>query len=140
MQFIWPIFVVIAANVVYNICAKQTPASIDPFASLSIMYLIAMILSIVMFFLTSPQKNYYAEMSKANWTSFAFAASILALEFGYVNIYRVGWKISTASLVANIGLAIILLLVGFLCYKESISARQIIGMIICAAGLLIISE
>ena len=39
---------------------------------------------------------------------------MVGLELGYILIYRAGWKVSVASLVANLALACILVLVGVL--------------------------
>lgn len=64
---------------------------------------------------------------------------IIALEFGYIYVYRAGWKVNTASLTANIALACILVIVGFLLYKEVLSLRQIMGIGVCIAGLVLIS-
>ena len=136
----WPILLVAIANTTYNICAKSTPANINPFATLCITYLVAACSCVGMFFLTSPVKNLVQEVAKINWTSFVFGLVVVALEFGYINIFRVGWKVSTASLVTNIILACALLLVGFFVYKESISLRQIIGMLVCLLGLVLISK
>lgn len=137
---IWPILLVVCANAFYNISAKSTPDGINAFASLSITYLVAAALSVVMFFITENQKNLVAEISKANWTSLVLGIAVVALEFGYISIYRAGWKVSTASLVANIGLACVLLVIGLLLYKESISLRQVLGMIVCVIGLFLISK
>ena len=40
--------------------------------------------------------------------------------------------------IANIALACVLVFVGMLLYKETITLRQIIGMLVCAAGLYLI--
>ena len=80
----------------------------------------------------------WQEFSKANWTSAVLGIAVLALEFGYMCIYRAGWKVSTASVIANIALACVLVFVGMLLYKETITLRQIIGMLVCAAGLYLI--
>ena len=77
-----------------------------------------MVLSAVMFFVTSDNKNLVAELSKTNWTALALGVAIVGLEFGYVCLYRAGWKISVGTLVANISLACVLLVVGILLYKE----------------------
>lgn len=119
---------------------KATPQSVDPFASLTIIYLVSALLSVVLFFVTGSGKNLFAELSKANWTSYIFGVTIVALEFGYIHLYRAGWKVSSGSLVANISLACVLLLVGLLLYKESISLRQILGMVACVVGLFLISN
>lgn len=99
-----------------------------------------MVLSIIAFFITAPDKNIVNELQKANWAPYVFAICIVGLEFGYLNVYRVGWKINTASLVANIGLAVALLFVGFFLYREAISLRQFVGMMACAVGLILISK
>ena len=139
-NYFWPILLVIAANCLYNICAKSTPSHVSPFASLCITYLVAAFVSAIMFFFTDPNKNLLQAFTKTNWTAIAFGITVVALEFGYINIYRVGWKVSTGSLVANLGLACLLSVVGFLFYHETISARQLMGMLICAIGLFMVSK
>jgi len=137
-NMIWPMLIVITANTFYNVCAKSTPQGVNSFASLTITYLIAAAASLIMFFVTGEQKNIWQEFSKANWTSAVLGIAVLALEFGYICIYRAGWKVSTASVIANIALACVLVFVGMLLYKETITLRQIIGMLVCAAGLYLI--
>ena len=137
-NYIWPLLVVVGANTIYNISAKSTPTDVNSFASLAISYAIGMVLCLVMFFITSENKNFIAELSKTNWTALALGVAIVALEFGYVCLYRAGWNISVGTLVANISLACVLLVVGILLYKETVSMKQIIGMVISAVGLFLI--
>ena len=139
-NMLWPILIVIAANTIYNVCAKSTPATINSFASLSVTYLIAMICSIIMFFVTGEQKNLLLELSKSNWTTYALGIAIVGLEFGFLCVYRAGWKISMANLFASIAVACVLLIVGFLLYKETISLRQTLGMAVCAVGLFLLAK
>ena len=139
-QMLWPVLVVVGANTLYHICAKSTPEGISPFASLALTYLIAGIVSFLMFFITSEQKNILQEMSKANWATYALAASIVFLEFGYILVYRVGWPVSTASLVCNLTVCCILLFVVLFFYKEAISLHQFIGIIVCGIGLFLVSK
>jgi drug/metabolite transporter (DMT)-like permease len=135
---IWPLLVVVGANTIYNISTKSTPSDVNAFASLATSYFIAMLGSVVMFFLTSDSKNLLVEVSKTNWSALALGIAIVGLEFGYICIYRAGWKIGVASLVANISLACVLLLVGLFVYKEVITLKQLLGMGICAIGLMLI--
>jgi drug/metabolite transporter (DMT)-like permease len=139
-NLIWPILVVIAANSIYNICSKSTPANINPFASLSVTYLIAMICSVVMYFVTDEKKNLLLELSKSNWTTYVLGVAVVGLEFGFLCVYRAGWKISTANLFASIAVACVLLIAGFFLYKETLSLRQILGMCVCVAGLILIAK
>jgi len=135
---LWPVLVVVGANTIYNISTKSTPANVNAFASLAMTYVMAALSSVVLFFLTSDSKNLLAELAKTNWTAYALGIAIIGLEFGYICIYRAGWKIGVASLVANISLACVLLVVGYFFYKEVITLKQLLGMGVCALGLMLI--
>lgn len=137
-NMIWPMLIVVGANTIYNISTKATPSDVNAFASLATSYFIAMLGSVVMFFLTSDSKNLLVEVSKTNWSALALGIAIVGLEFGYICIYRAGWKIGVASLVANISLACVLLFIGLFVYKEVITLKQLLGMGICAIGLVLI--
>ena len=135
---LWPVLVVVGANTIYNISTKSTPDNVNAFASLAMTYVMAALSSVVLFFLTSDSKNLLAELAKTNWTAYALGIAIIGLEFGYICIYRAGWKIGVASLVANISLACVLLVVGYFFYKEVITLKQLLGMGVCAIGLMLI--
>ena len=137
-NMLWPVLVVVGANTIYNISTKSTPANVNAFASLAMTYVMAALSSVVLFFLTSDSKNLLAELAKTNWTAYALGVAIIGLEFGYICIYRAGWKIGVASLVANISLACVLLVVGYFFYKEVITLKQLLGMSVCAIGLMLI--
>ncbi len=137
-NMLWPLLVVVGANTIYNISTKSTPANVNTFASLAMTYVIAALSSVVLFFLTAESKNLWAEFAKTNWSAYALGIAIIGLEFGYICIYRAGWKIGVASLVANISLACVLLLIGFFVYKEVITLKQLLGMGVCAIGLMLI--
>lgn len=139
-HMLWPVFVVVGANTIYHISAKSTPSNISPFASLALTYVIAGIVSFLMFFITSEEKNILQEMSKANWATYALAASIVFLEFGYMMVYRVGWPVSIASLVCNLSVCCILLFAGLLIYKEVITPKQLMGIVVCFVGLIMVSK
>ena len=140
INFFWPIIIVVIANTLYNISAKIVPNEVHSFASLFITYLTATLLSVLLFFITSGDKNIVTEIQKTNWTALALGFSVVALEFGYIYIYRVGWNVSTGSLVANISLAIVLLIIGVFIYKESISVQQIFGIALCIIGLILVTK
>ena len=119
-NLLWPMLMVVGANTVYNICAKSTPEKLNSFAALTINYGVAAALSLLLFFVTTGgEKNLIQEIGKTNWA---------------------GWKVSVASLVANLALACILVLVGVLWYKEVLTGHQILGIGACVVGILLISR
>ena len=115
------------------------PSDVNPFAALMITYLVAAIISAIIFIYAVGPSNVGFEISKINWTSIILAIAIVGLEVGYVFVYRAGWSVSTASVVANIGLACVLIAVGYLLYRENVSLNQIIGIIVCMFGLILIN-
>ena len=138
-EMIWPILLVILSNTVYNICTKSTPGNVNAFGTLMITYAVATILTAVIFvFLVKPE-NVLTELSRVNWTSVVLGMAIVGLVLAYIFAYRAGWKVSSASLVANIGLAIVLIFVGVILYGENISLKQVMGILVCCVGLFLIN-
>lgn len=128
-----PFLVVIAGNVGYHIIAKATPAAAPPFLSLSITYLVSFLLCSAAYLLTGPSLRH--DIPALNWTCFAWGIALVAIEFGYMLLYRSGWKISMASLTVNITVAILLALIGILFYKDLLLPRQCIGISLCLLGI-----
>lgn len=139
-NYIWPVLLVVAANTFYNLCSKATPADVQPFATLIVTYLTSIVVCLVLFFVTSSDKNLLAAWKSVNWTAVAFGLCLVGLEFGYIQLYRVGWSMSVGPLVCNIALACVLLVLGVLLYKEVLHLPQIIGMLLCVVGLVLVNR
>ena len=69
-SYIWPIALVIGSNIMYQICAKSVPEGMNPFASLTVTYLVAAALSAVMFFVLEGGGSLVKEYGKLNWAPF----------------------------------------------------------------------
>ncbi len=138
-SMLYPIMIIVFSNILYNICTKSTPGEVNAFATLSITYLIAAAVSFATFFITSKGKNILTEFGKTNWTTFVLGVVIVGLELGYILAYRNGWAMNTASVTANITLAVALIFVAMIFYKEKITAKQIAGIILCGGGLVLIN-
>ena len=136
---LYPILIIVLSNVLYNVCTKSTPSEINAFATLSVTYLVAAAVSFAIFFITSKNKNILTEFSKTNWTTFVLGFVIIGLELGYILAFRNGWKMNTASVTANITLAVALIFVSMIFYKESITLKQVAGIVLCGGGLVLIN-
>ena len=138
--YLWPILLIIASNVCYNISAKSTPGGVNPFASLLVTYLVSALATGVLLVASAVGKDgVLVQFRQINWSSVVLGLSLVGLEFGYIMAYRAGWAVSIGSLVANIGLAVILVFVGALFYKEKITGYQAIGILLCLAGLVFLN-
>lgn len=118
---------------------KSMPGDVNPFAALFITYIVSAIITFIIFVVMVKPENVVSEISKVNWTSIVLAFAVVGLEFGYVFVYRAGWTVSTATVVANIGLACVLVFVGYFLYKENVSLNQILGIVACMFGLVLIN-
>ena len=139
-MYVFSIVLIVASNVMYNICQKSTPAKVNPFASLLVTYLTAAVLTVIALYCSKAGDDFFATFKKINWTSFALGLSILGLEFGYIMAYRAGWNISLGSLVANIFLALMLIPIGILFYKEGFALMKVLGVVLCIMGLVLINK
>lgn len=138
-SYVWPIALVVLSNVVYQICAKSVPNGLNPFAALAVTYLVGAVASIILFFALSKGENLFKELNKLNWAPFVLGLVIVGLEVGFIYAYKAGWAVSTASLVQGCALAIILLFIGFLFYKEALTWNKLVGVAICMVGLFFIN-
>ena len=130
IAYVWPILLIIASNVCYNMAAKSTPQDVNPFASLLVTYLVSMAVTAVLFVMSSAGKGgVLIQFQQIRWSSVILGLSLVGLEFGYIMAYRAGWQVSLGSLVANIALAVILLMIGVLFYKEKITGFQALGIL-----------
>lgn len=139
-NMIWPVALVVLTNTVYNICTKSTPANAHAFLSLTVTYLVAAGISALFFLADKSAGPLGTELKNINWTALVLGVAIIGLEFGYICIYRAGWPVSLGSLVANLCLACVLVAVGVLLYKEVITLRQILGLVVCGLGFVLISK
>jgi len=57
------------------------------------------------------------------------------VEFGFVFIYRFGWKISTTAIITNSLTMIGLALIGVLWYKEELSLIDMVGIGLGVVGI-----
>lgn len=137
--YIWPLVLIVISNVVYHIVAKQTPASANTFLSLTVTYLVGAALAFVGYLVTPSGKGLGENFSQLNWTSWVLGLAIVGLETGFIYLYRAGWKLSTGPLVANTLVALLVIVVGLLFYKETLSVKQIIGIALCMGGLVLVN-
>ncbi len=139
-KFIWPIGLVVLSNVAYQVCSKSVPKDMSPFASLTVTYLIGAGLSALLYFVFNKSGNMIGEYSKLNWAPFALGIVIVGLEVGYIFAYKAGWQISVAATVQSAFVAVVLIFVGWLLYKEALTFNKLVGVVICLIGLVLINR
>lgn len=134
-NYIWPLGLVVLSNVMYQICAKSVPTDINPFASLIVTYLVGALIAAIFYFSMNKGGNLLGEFRHVNWAPIALGFVIVGLEVGSIYAYKADWPISIFQIVQASMLAVILIFVGYIMFKEAITWNKILGIIICLAGL-----
>jgi len=139
-KYVFPIVLIVASNVMYNICQKSTPEKVNPFSALLITYLTAVVITVIAFYSYETKEGLLESFKGLNWTSIVLGISIVGLELGYLLAYRAGWNISVGSLVANIFLALALIPIGIIFYHEGFGMNKVLGALLCIVGLILINK
>ena len=139
LSYIWPIALVVLSNVVYQICAKSVPEGMNPFASLTITYLVGAAASAILFFVLGSGDDLLKEYGRLNWAPLVLGVVIVGLEAGWIYAYKAGWQVSTGFIVQSALLAAVLLFVGYFLYHEALTWNKLVGVIVCLIGLVFIN-
>jgi len=62
-----------------------------------------------------------------------------AIEIGFMLAYRAGWNLSLLPVSVNVCGAILLILIGLIAFRETLSLEKIVGVLLCIGGLVLIT-
>lgn len=138
MRFYLPIILTVLATTIYHIAQKSIPAQVNPMLSLSVNYATALAISLLVLPFYPSQGALASSWQHLNWGSYAVGIAIFGVELSVLLAYRVGWRISIASAVANVLTALLLVAVGLLFFREHLSGRNWLGVALCLGGLALV--
>lgn len=131
---ILPLLLVIICNIGYHLLSKSIPNNSNPFLGLVGTYAVACLGSLILFLITR-NTLFCDEKSQINVFNILIGIVVIGVEGGYMLMYRTGWEISKASLVANICLSAILVIIGVTMFKENLDIKKIWGLLLCVSGV-----
>jgi drug/metabolite transporter (DMT)-like permease len=129
----------VVSTVFYHLIQKLTPGNAHPLLSLAFSYSVALVvcLALLPFF---PLTTKLADsIRQLNWTAIALGFAIVGIELGFLLAYRAGWPISEMSLISTLFVVLVLLPIGLLFFKEKLSPMNIVGVLICIIGLVMVN-
>jgi multidrug transporter EmrE-like cation transporter len=135
-----PIVLTIVANVFYHITQRYTSEKINPFFSLSITYIVAFVVSTIMYLVTRKNVTVLGELRCINSATPLLGICIVFLELGFLLAYRAGWNVGTASIISTVMVTIVLVPIGLFVFRESISMKNIAGIILCILGIILLNN
>ena len=139
MIFYIPLILIVAATAAYHVGQKSVPSQVHPMFSVSVNYVVALLGSLLVlpFY---PGNSLRSSFKNMNWSSIVVGIAIIGIELGFLLVYRAGWRISLAALVANVLTALLLVFVGLAAFHEHLTARHIAGVILCIVGLTLVMK
>src|SRR5512133_3530923 len=126
------------STVLYNLFQKLTPADANPALALSITYGVSLAATLSMF-VFYPTASLGSAFGKLNWASFALGLAIFGVEIGTLLAYRAGWQVSLLSIMVNVVASLALVLIGSIFFKEKLSFINLLGVVICIVGLVMVN-
>ena len=136
MKFWWPVFLIVACSVAYQLGIKAISGGMHPLSALTVTYLSAAFTSFILYFLLAPKgEDRKREIFSWNPSALGLGAAIVGIEMGSVYMYRVGWSVHSSFIVSNSLIVVTLLAVGALVYGEKLKLRQLLGIVMALAGI-----
>jgi multidrug transporter EmrE-like cation transporter len=137
--FYFSITLAIASSALYHFVAKSTPANVNFTVSLLVTYAVAFVVTLLGFIFFPATKGISLELKQLNWASIALAIAVVGIEFGFLLTYRAGWNLGIAAVLVNVVASLILVPVAILVFKDKISWVNILGILVCLAGLIMLN-
>lgn len=131
--------IAVTGQVLYHITQKTVATQAHPVVSLIVFYLVAAVLSLPLFWLFPMQGGMGEELGKMNWAVFGVGVSIVLIEIGFLLAYRAGGELSTAFVTTASIVCVSMLVVGLIFFNESITLAKIGGIVLCLAGIALIT-
>jgi len=137
--YYFSITLAIASSALYHFVAKSTPSNVNFTVSLLVTYAVAFVVTLVGFFFFPATNGITAELKRLNWASIGLAIAVVGIEFGFLLSYRSGWNLGIAAVLATVIASLILVPVAILVFKDKISWVNILGILVCLAGLVMLN-
>jgi len=130
----------ILSSVAYHLLQKALPRGVNPVAALLVAYLVSAVLCLGLLLGGFGGRPALAASRPLSWPVIGLGLAIVGIELGYLLAYRAGWALSTASITANVTVALFLLPIGILAYREPWTPGRGIGVALCLSGLWLINR
>jgi drug/metabolite transporter (DMT)-like permease len=135
-----PLMLAVCGSLVYHMSAKSIPKSVDPAAALIGLYATALAGSVLTYAVLKPGPVSFRVDAYWHPTVAAVGIGALIIELGFLLAYRGAWPVSSASVIANALVAVILVPLGALVFREPITVERAIGVVLCLLGVTLLQR
>ena len=133
------IVLTIAWNVLYHIAQKLMPSAANPVLALLVAYLAAAAICALLLPVFPLGTSLQLALRQLNPGIVGLSLAIVGLEMGFLLAYRAGWQITTAGLISNTAVGILLVPVGVAFFRERPTPTNAAGILVCLVGLVLVN-
>jgi drug/metabolite transporter (DMT)-like permease len=130
-----PLLLVVCGSLLYHVAAKSIPKTLEPFGALIGVYATALAATILAYAFVRRGAMPSGVSSLWHPTVAAVGIGALLIELGFLLTYRAAWPVSTASVMTNGLVAVLLLPLGALVFGEAVTLLRASGVVFCLIGL-----
>lgn len=137
---LWPLLMTIIGGALYHLSSKSVPRTLHPLSAIIIAYAAAIALCLVAALFYQADESFAASFREIGWAAIGLGAGAAMIEVGFLLAYRAGWQLSVTSIIVNVSVAVILIPVGLALFRERLSGWNVLGIVFCLIGLMLISK
>jgi uncharacterized membrane protein len=136
--FYFPLVLAVGGMLFYHLGQKSIPKGINPFYATVIAYAVGIVVCVIGGLMSSGHNSFVSSLKESNWAVFVVGAAAACIEIGFLLAYRSGWRISVAAVATNVAVTLMLVPIGIVIFKDHLSLRNIVGLIFCVLGLVLV--
>ena len=136
--FYLPFVIAVGGMLLYHLSQKSIPKEMNPFHATAIAYLMGIVVCAVLGFTYSADRSIVNSLKTSNWAVLGMGVGAAVIEVGFMLAYRMGWRISLTAVATNVAATVVLIPIGLFVFREHLSMRNILGIIFCVLGLLLV--
>ncbi|HUQ34301.1 MAG TPA: EamA family transporter [Pyrinomonadaceae bacterium] len=139
-NFYLPLALATGGSLLYHLSQRSIPKGMNPFFATIIAYVIGILLCSLCMLAFPAGKSLKDSVRELNWAVIVVGFAVVAIEVGFLLAYRAGWKISLAAVTTNVAVTALLIPLGILVFKEHLTPKNILGLIFCVLGLILVTR
>ncbi len=134
-----PLLLSVSGGVLYHLSQKMIPRAINPYWAVILAYLAGIAMCLAASWMNPAGSSMMTSIRATDWSVLGLGAGAVMIEIGFVLAYRAGWQISLASVSVNVAIAIILIPLGLVFFRESLTRANLAGLALCLTGLVLLT-
>ena len=136
---VFSLLLVLFAGIGYHLVSRKIPETGNHFFGVGMAYIVGFFVYMILFLFTK-ESSLNTELGQISWHYLLLGIMVPGIEIGFIAMYHSGWKVSKAALTADVLVTSILVLAGVLLFSEQLSWINILGVLICFSGVILLES